>query len=101
MRSFGQWFPNTSIMMVNIKKRSRPYQVLERIQSSWNPSILLVGVHNGTDTLENSWTVSYDVDHALTKCDSNCIYLKVAWRTPGTAEPGGLLSMGSRRVGHD
>ena len=25
----------------------------------------------------------------------------LAWRIPGTAEPGGLLSMGSRRVGHD
>ena len=25
----------------------------------------------------------------------------LAWRTPGTAEPGGLLSMGSHRVGHD
>ena len=24
-----------------------------------------------------------------------------AWRTPGTGEPGGLLSMGSQRVGHD
>ena len=24
-----------------------------------------------------------------------------AWRIPGTAEPGGLLSMGLRRVGHD
>ena len=24
-----------------------------------------------------------------------------AWRIPGTAEPGGLLSMGSHRVGHD
>ena len=24
-----------------------------------------------------------------------------AWRTPGTGEPGGLLSMGSHRVGHD
>ena len=24
-----------------------------------------------------------------------------AWRTPGTAEPGGLPSMGSHRVGHD
>ena len=23
------------------------------------------------------------------------------WRIPGTGEPGGLLSMGSRRVGHD
>ena len=25
----------------------------------------------------------------------------LAWRTPGMAEPGGLPSMGSHRVGHD
>ena len=25
----------------------------------------------------------------------------LAWRIPGTEEPGGLLSMGSRRVGHN
>ena len=25
----------------------------------------------------------------------------LAWRIPGTAEPGGLLSMGSNRVGQD
>ena len=25
----------------------------------------------------------------------------LAWRTPGTEEPGGLPSMGSHRVGHD
>ena len=25
----------------------------------------------------------------------------LAWRIPGTGEPGGLLSMGSRRVRHD
>ena len=25
----------------------------------------------------------------------------LAWRIPGSAEPGGLLSMGSHRVGHD
>ena len=25
----------------------------------------------------------------------------LAWRTPGMEEPGGLLSMGSHRVGHD
>ena len=24
-----------------------------------------------------------------------------AWRIPGTGKPGGLLSMGSHRVGHD
>ena len=25
----------------------------------------------------------------------------IAWRIPGTGEPGGLLSMGLNRVGHD
>ena len=25
----------------------------------------------------------------------------LAWRIPGTGEPGGLQSMGSERVGHD
>ena len=25
----------------------------------------------------------------------------LAWRIPGTGQPGGLLSMGSHRVGHD
>ena len=25
----------------------------------------------------------------------------LAWRIPGTEEPGGLSSMGSHRVGHD
>ena len=25
----------------------------------------------------------------------------LAWRSPGTGEPDGLLSMGSHRVGHD
>ena len=25
----------------------------------------------------------------------------LAWRIPGTAEPGGLSSMGSQRAGHD
>ena len=29
------------------------------------------------------------------------IYSVLAWRIPGTAEPGGLPSMGLHRVGHD
>ena len=35
--------------------------------------------------------------HALEKEHSSVL----AWRIPGTGEPGGLPSMGSRRVGHD
>ena len=30
-----------------------------------------------------------------------CDFSVLAWRIPGTGEPGGLPSMGSHRVGHD
>ena len=38
--------------------------------------------------------------HALEKemATHSCV---LAWRIPGTGEPGGLLSIGSHRVGHD
>ena len=37
--------------------------------------------------------------HALEK-EMATHYSVLAWRIPGTVEPGGLLSMGSHRVGH-
>ena len=38
--------------------------------------------------------------HALEK-DMATHSSVLAWRLPGTGEPGGLLSTGSHRVGHD
>ena len=38
--------------------------------------------------------------HALEK-EMATHFSVLAWRTPGTGEPGGLPSMGSHRVGHD
>ena len=38
--------------------------------------------------------------HALEKDMATCSSV-LAWRIPGTGEPGGLLAMGSHRVGHD
>ena len=38
--------------------------------------------------------------HALEK-DMATHSSVLAWRIPGTGEPGGLQSMGSHRVGHD
>ena len=37
--------------------------------------------------------------HALEK--EMATHSSLAWRIPGTGEPGGLPSMGSHRVGHD
>ena len=39
-------------------------------------------------------------DHALEK-EMATHSSVLAWRIPGTGEPGGLLPMGSHRVGHD
>ena len=52
-----------------------------------------------------SWTRLSDVTfifhfHALEKEMATHSSIP-AWRIPGTGEPGGLLSMGSHRVGHD
>ena len=38
--------------------------------------------------------------HALEK-DMATHFSVLAWRIPGMGKPGGLLSMGSHRVGHD
>ena len=38
--------------------------------------------------------------HALEKATATHSSV-LAWRIPGTGKPGGLLSMGSHRVGHD
>ena len=39
--------------------------------------------------------------HVLEKEMATHSSVLLAWRIPGTGEPGGLPSMGSHRVGHD
>ena len=55
--------------------------------------------------VDKSWTRLSDFTftfhfHALEK-ETATHSSVLAWRIPGTGEPGGLPSMGSRRVGHD
>ena len=52
-----------------------------------------------TQTLLSSFTFTFYF-HALEKEMATHSSI-LAWRIPGTAEPGGLLTMGSHRVGHD
>ena len=64
--------------------------------------------------LENPWTVHGVAKSRTRLSDFTFTFLfhalekgmathssVLAWRIPGTAEPGGLLSMGSHRAGHD
>ena len=75
----------------------------------WHPtSVLLPGKSHGQRSLvgcspwgrEESDMTERLHFHALEK-EMATHYSVLAWRIPGTGEPGGLLSMGSHRVGHD
>ena len=56
------------------------------------------GVAEGRTRL-NDFTFTFHF-HALEKEMATHSSI-LAWRVPGTEEPGGLLSMGSHRVGYD
>ena len=52
-----------------------------------------------SQTRLNDFTFTFHF-HALEKAMATHSSV-LAWRIPGTGEPGGLPSMGSRRIGHD
>ena len=50
--------------------------------------------------MQETWVLSLGWEDALEKQMATHSSV-LAWRIPGTGEPGGLPSMGSHRVGHD
>jgi len=50
--------------------------------------------------LDSTISITFSHFHALEK-EMATHSSVLAWRIPGTGEPGGLPSMGSHRVGHD
>ena len=52
-----------------------------------------------SQTRVSNFTFTFHFDALEKEMATNSIVL--AWRIPRTADPGGLLSMGSHRVGHD
>ena len=50
--------------------------------------------------MQESWVRSLDWEDPLEE-NMATHSSTLAWRIPGTEEPGGLQSMGSQRVGHD
>ena len=51
-------------------------------------------------TMQETWVGSLGQEDPLEK-EMATHSSVLAWRIPGTGEPGGLPSMGSHRVGHD
>ena len=58
-------------------------QAEKNLPAMWETSVRSLGWE---DPLENGMAIHSSI---------------LAWRSPWTEEPGGLLSMGSQRVGHD
>ena len=77
----------------------------------WHPiPVLLPGQSHGWKSLvgsspwgrlESDTTEKLHFHFSLLEKDMATHSSVLAWRTSGTGEPGGLLSMGSHRVGHD
>ena len=68
-------------------------QEMERDREAW----CAMGLQSWTQLSDFTFTFHF---HALEK-EMAAHSSVLAWRIPGTGEPGGLLSMGSHRVGHD
>ena len=55
---------------------------------------------NNLPAVQETWVQSLGQEDPLEKGMATHSSI-LAWRIPGTGEPGGLSSMGSHRVGHD
>ena len=82
----------------NLFNKSEKYSCLENPmdRGAWKAAVHRVA-ESRTRLSDFTFTFHF---HALEK-EMATHSSVLAWRIPGTGEPGGLLSMGSHRVGHD
>ena len=67
---------------------------------NWELPDIQVGFRKGRGIRDQTATICWIIEKAKEK-EMATHSSVLAWRIPGTAEPGGLPSMGSHRVGHD
>ena len=70
-----------------------------RLENPMDGGAWQAAVHGVAKSRLSDFTFTFHF-HALEK-EMATHSVVLAWRIPGTAEPGGLPSMGSHRVGHD
>ena len=78
-----QWHPTPVCLLENPMDGGAWWAAVHGVSKSW--------------TRLSDFTFTFHL-HALEKATHSSV---LAWRIPGTGEPGGLPSMGSHRVGHD
>ena len=99
----------SAVILEPPKIKSVTVSIASPSRRQWHPTpVLLPGKSHGWRSLvgcspwgrDESDTTKPLHFHALEK-EMATHSSVLAWRIPGMAEPGGLLSMGSHRVGHD
>ena len=80
---------------------------MNSMKLSYNPAILLLGIYPEKIIIEKDTCTPMFIVTLFTMArtwkekEMATHFSVLAWRIPGTGEPGGLLSMWSHRVGHD
>ena len=108
------WYTHVQSRITGLDRGTNKYHLGTSLwRRQWQPTpVLLPGKSHGWSSpigcsprVAKSWAWLGDFTftfhfHALEK--EMATYSSIlAWKIPGTEEPGGLLSMGSHRVGHD
>ena len=90
-----------SVIAYNSEKAMAPHSSTLAWKNPMDRGAWWAAVHgvakSGTRLSDFTFTFPF---HALEK-EMATYSIVLAWRIPGTGEPGGLPSMGSHRVGHD
>ena len=89
---------NTYLQKISVQKWQTPHSCLQNPMDGGARWAAVHGVAKSR-TRRSDFTFTFDF-HALEK-EMATHSSVLAWRIPGTGEPGELPSMGSHRVGHD
>ena len=81
-----------------MKSESEAAQLCPTLSDPMDGGAWWAAVHGVAKSQLSVFTFTFHF-HALEK--ETATHSSLAWRIPGTGEPGGLLSMGLHRVGHD
>ena len=101
LHEYALWRPLDDYYWHTWRRQWHPTPVLLPVESHGRRSLVSCSPwgHKESDTTERlhfdfSLSCIGEVNGTPLQCSCN-------WKIPGTEEPGGLLSMGSHRVGHD
>ena len=101
MHQRGTWLPVTTKISLQVGEGNGTPLQYSCLENPMDGAAWWAAVHGVTEgrTRLRDFTFTFH-SHALEK--EMATYSSVlAWRIPGTGEPGGLSSLGSHRVGHD